>query len=171
MVSRRTRRNGVGAGPPLGRRKRMIWRCGCRRHGYGRGKLPRQKGREYFPSIVSRWLGASDSGPRVLVPPPGWDLWHAFKRIAYYDYSINEDRKFSDFGDGSADYSTDILKNRAVGYIKDQASSTTPFFMLITPKAPHSTGGEMDGAIPSPTYAEAFANAKLPMTQPSMRQI
>jgi len=132
-------------------------------NGYARGKPPRQKGREYFASTVSRWLGASDSGlPRVLVPP-GWDLWYAFKKIAYYDYSINEDGKFADFGHGSADYSTDVLKNRAVGFIKDQASSTTPFFMLITPRAPHSAGGAMDGAIPSPTYAEAFANAKLPL--------
>ena len=133
-------------------------------NGYGEGQPNAAKADlEYFAATISGWLGASNSGPRTLVPP-GWDLWYAFKKIAYYDYSINEDGKFSDFGHGSADYSTDILMIRAVGFIKDQASSTTPFFMLVTPRAPHSAGGEMDGAIPSPNYAEAFADAKLPMT-------
>ena len=93
--------------------------------------------------------------------PPGWDLWYAFTKIGYYDYSINENGKLINFGHQPADYSTDVLNDRAVRFIKDQAGSTAPFFMLITPRAPHKQG---EAAIPSPIYAAAFADTKLPMT-------
>jgi N-acetylglucosamine-6-sulfatase len=98
--------------------------------------------------------------------PAGWDLWYAFTEPRYYDYTINENGKLLNFGHEPADYSTDVLKNRAVRFIKDQAGSSTPFFMLIATKAPHGQGeeGQMGLAIPSPAYAQAFSETKLPTT-------
>jgi hypothetical protein len=64
-----------------------------------------------------------------------------------------------------------VLKNRALRFIKDQAGSALPFFMLIAPKAPHGQLDKEEGvvtAIPSPSYARAFADTKLPTT-PALR--
>ena len=62
--------------------------------------------------------------------PPGWDPWYAFTgtRAHYYDYDINENDKIKTFGSGAGDYSTDVLKARAVRFIKDQRGATDPFF-------------------------------------------
>ena len=51
-------------------------------------------------------------------------------------------------------------------FIKDQAGSAQPFFMLIATKAPHGQGeeGQKEPAIPAPAYASAFADLKLPKT-------
>jgi len=105
--------------------------------------------------------GTTIGNPRDWVPP-GWDLWYAFTgtRVRYYDYSINENGTILNFGDGPSDYSTDVLKNRAVGFILAEAKREDPFFMLIAPKAVHAEGKH---AIPSPKYDQAFRDVSLPM--------
>jgi hypothetical protein len=84
--------------------------------------------------------------------PQDWDLWYAFTKVRYYDYTINENGKLLNFGHEPADYSTDVLKERAVRFIKDQTGSAAPFFMLIATKAPHGQGeeGQKEPVIPSP---------------------
>ncbi len=59
-----------------------------------------------------------------------------------------------------------MLKDRAVRFIKDEAGSAAPFFMLIATKAPHGQGdeGKKEPATPAPAYAQAFADNKLPKT-------
>jgi N-acetylglucosamine-6-sulfatase len=86
--------------------------------------------------------------------------------LRYYDYSINENGKLLDFGHEPADYSTDVLENRAVRFINDQTGATAPFFMLIATKAPHGQGdeGEKEPAIASPKYEQEFADVKLPIS-------
>ena len=134
-------------------------------NGYGKGKPPRLGGVHYWAAAVDGWLGIGTPDKRLWVPQ-GWDLWYAFTKVRYYDYSINENGKLIDFGHEAADYSTDVLKDRAQRFIKDQAGSSAPFFMLIATKAPHGQGdeGEREPAIPSPAYANAFADTKLPVT-------
>src|SRR5262245_47288716 len=134
-------------------------------NGYGAGKPPRLASAAYWSNALNGWLGIGTPDKQHWVPP-GWDLWYAFTKVRYYDYSINENGKLLDFGHGPADYSTDVLKDRAVRFIKDQVRSDAPFFMLIATKAPHGQGdgGEKGAAIPSPTYAQTFADIKLPMT-------
>ena len=134
-------------------------------NGYGKGKPPRFGGVHYWAAAVDGWLGIGTPDKRLWVPQ-GWDLWYAFTKVRYYDYSINENGKLIDFGHEAADYSTDVLKDRAQRFIKDQAGSSEPFFMLIATKAPHGQGdeGEREPAIPSPAYANAFADTKLPVT-------
>ena len=69
--------------------------------------------------------------------PPGWDLWYAFtgSRARYFDYQVNENGTILEFGNRSTDYSTDVLKQRAVRFIIDQSGKPDPFFMLIATKA------------------------------------
>lgn len=94
--------------------------------------------------------------------PPGWDLWYAFtgSRARYFDYQVNENGTILEFGNRSTDYSTDVLKQRAVRFIIDQSGKPDPFFMLIATKAVHDEGQE---AVPAPQYANMFEDVSLPM--------
>jgi N-acetylglucosamine-6-sulfatase len=135
-------------------------------NGYGAGKPPRLASAAYWSNALNGWFGIGTPDKQHWVPQ-GWDLWYAFTTVGYYDYAISENGKLIHFGHEPADYSTDVLKNRALRFIKDQAGSATPFFMLITPKAPHGQLDKEEGvvtAIPSPSYARAFADTKLPTT-------
>ena len=104
--------------------------------------------------------GTTVGNPRDWVPP-GWDLWYAFTetRVRYYNYMINENDRILDFDHRPEDYSTDVLKDRAIRFIKDQSASHDPFFLFIAPKAAHAQGPR---AIPAPKYEQALNEVHLP---------
>ena len=79
--------------------------------------------------------------------------------MRYYDYAINENGNILSFGTSPADYSTDVLKNRAVRFILDQAGSNQAFFLYVASKAAHAEGKH---AIPSRNYEQALADVTLP---------
>jgi len=135
-------------------------------NGYGKDKPPRLSSVSYWANSVGGWFGLGTIPDKRFYVPPGWDLWYAFTKIRYFDYQINDNGSLVDFGHEAADYSTDVLRDRAERYIKDQAGSTKPFFMLIASKVPHGQGdeGEKGAALPAPAYADAFADIKVPKT-------
>src|SRR4029077_7141726 len=97
----------------------------------------------------------------VWLKKAGYKTAYAFTgtRARYYDYDINENDKIKTFGSSAGDYSTDVLKARAVRFIKDQSGATDPFFMLVATKAVHAQG---KCAIPAPQHADAFKEVSLP---------
>jgi arylsulfatase A-like enzyme len=107
--------------------------------------------------------GATIGNPRDWVPP-GWDLWYAFTgtRARYFDYQVNDNGTILSFGHRGEDYSTDVLKERAVRFIAEQTDKPEPFFLYIATKAVHAQG---KSAIPAPQYAEALHDVKLPSGQ------
>jgi N-acetylglucosamine-6-sulfatase len=117
-------------------------------------------------SWAGRYLNIDFSGPNAGTPrewvPPGWTLWYAFtgySRVKYYDYSINENGRIRSFGDEPADYSTDVLRERALRFIRERSASG-PFFLYIATKAAHVEGKR---AIPAPQYVSALSTISLPM--------
>jgi N-acetylglucosamine-6-sulfatase len=133
------------------------------------GKYLNRYGQQSTYGAWLAWLGSlinvEFKGTTIGNPcgwvPPGWDLWYAFTgtRVRYYDYSINENGKILDFDHRPSDYSTDVLKDRAVRFIKDQSGSQDPFFMFIAPKAAHA---QVVRAIPSPKYEQVLNDVRLP---------
>ncbi len=79
--------------------------------------------------------------------PPGWDHWMAFTGQQgratgnYYDYDLNVDGVIEHHGELPEDYSTDLLADAAVRLVR---STDDPFFLFLTPPAPHYP------AIPAP---------------------
>lgn len=134
------------------------------------GKYLNRYGQQSTFGAWLAWLGSSLNidlkGPNIGNPrdwvPAGWDLWYAFtgSRVRYFDYAINENGAILSFGSRPSDYSTDVLKDRAVRFILDQAAAAQPFFMLITPKAVHAQGPR---ALPTPKYEQSFEEVSLPM--------
>ncbi|HSA66032.1 MAG TPA: sulfatase-like hydrolase/transferase, partial [Methyloceanibacter sp.] len=79
----------------------------------------------WFGSWINvEFKGTTVGNPRDWVPP-GWDLWYAFTgtRVRYYDYWINENGTILSFDHRPSDYSTDVLAERAVRFINDEAES------------------------------------------------
>ncbi|MFZ2017359.1 MAG: sulfatase [Methyloceanibacter sp.] len=105
--------------------------------------------------------GATIGNPRDWVPP-GWDLWYAFTgtRARYFDYAVNENGTVLSFGHRAEDYSTDVLKERAVRFIAEERDKPEPFFLYIATKAVHVQG---ERAIPASQYAGALQDVKLPI--------
>ncbi|HEX7533427.1 MAG TPA: sulfatase [Methyloceanibacter sp.] len=133
------------------------------------GKYLNRYGQESKWGALLAWAGnyldIALKGPSIGNPadwvPAGWDLWYAFtgSRARYYDYEVNENGTILSFGHRPVDYSTDVLKERAVRFIADEAGKPEPFFLYIAPKAAHSQGTR---AIPAPQYADAFKDVGLP---------
>ena len=70
--------------------------------------------------------------------PPGWDAWQAFVAERYYEYElVGADGATAAYGNAPSDYSTDVLRDRVVAFIRDALRSGRPFFALFTPFAPH----------------------------------
>jgi N-acetylglucosamine-6-sulfatase len=133
------------------------------------GKYINRYGQQDTMGALLAWagdiFGIDVTGPTVGNPrdwvPPGWDLWYAFtgSRVRYFDYEINDNGAILSFGDGPADYSTDVLTTRAVRFIDDQQGTAQPFFMYIATKAAHAQGVR---AIPAPRHEASFADVPLP---------
>ncbi len=81
--------------------------------------------------------------------PPGWSEWQAFTDPpdetpgcpgggglrCYFGYTLNENGSFVAYGDREADYSTDVLADRARDFIRVNAER--PFLAVLAPAAPH----------------------------------
>jgi arylsulfatase A-like enzyme len=130
-------------------------------------------------ALLRSYLGFASGGQKKKNPnrnwvPEGWDFWFAFTgRDGYYNYPINENGTVHTYGDQASDYSTDVLKARAVRFIEAQSHSTKPFFVLIAPKTPHGEtqeGKAEYAAIPSPQYKNLFTDVEIPTTPASDRR-
>lgn len=117
----------------------------------------------YKTALMGKYIngyGASDLGGAAV--PPGWDRWLGIMNLGYFNYTVSDNGSAVTYGSSTSDYLTDVLSNKAVGFINDQATSTQPFFLWLTPYAPHndpSTGGF---TIPAPRHAGMFSSVSLP---------
>jgi arylsulfatase A-like enzyme len=90
----------------------------------------------YRTALVGKYL--NDYGPDNPFIPPGWDRWVAFEASSanYFDYTLNVDGGLVSYGNGAADYSTDVLAAYAVDDI-EQVPSDQPLFLYLATTAPH----------------------------------
>ncbi len=103
----------------------------------------------YFTGHIGKYLNGY--GTKLFSPkssclnpyhvPPGWSDWQGLKDISTYkeyNYTINDNGKLIRYGNTPADYQTDVLTKRAVNFIqKASVSPSQPFFLVVTPLAPH----------------------------------
>ncbi len=102
----------------------------------------------YKTALIGKYLNGYGENNHV---PPGWDDWHAFADPEYYNYDLiectdcqsgNAAVARNHYGKNDDKYSTDILKEKAKTFLQ---TTTEPFFLVFTPKAPHGGGGQEDG--------------------------
>jgi arylsulfatase A-like enzyme len=121
----------------------------------------------YRTSMVGKYLnyyGMDDinkDGARnaldALYIPPGWSDWQALvdpSTYLMYGYTMNDNGAFVTYGDGPADYQTDVLAARAVRFIDaGEAEDDVPFFLSVFTSAPHN---ELWVGIPADTYQDLW---------------
>ncbi|HEY9151941.1 MAG TPA: sulfatase, partial [Anaerolineales bacterium] len=75
-----------------------------------------------------------------------------------FNYTMNDNSKFEDHGQGQNDYMTDVLSQKADDFIRTSASDSHPFFLYLATYAPH------EPATPSPRDASLFSDLTAPRT-------
>jgi arylsulfatase A-like enzyme len=111
----------------------------------------------YYTGLVGKYLNGFPFGGAPVVPP-GWNRFLAKTNDApatvYYDYGLVDQGSFRRVGSLPSDYSTDLLGNAAVEFLRT-APQDRPWFLMFTPPAPHEPW------IPAPGDAGAFAGLRL----------
>jgi len=102
----------------------------------------------YHTGMYGKYINGYNLGAPYI--PPGWDEWHAFKNVAYFNYTLEDNGSEVAYGSADADYSTDVLRDLAVQFIQS-APSGQPFFLYFAPKAPHAP------ETPAPRHAGMFS--------------
>jgi N-acetylglucosamine-6-sulfatase len=122
-------------------------------------------------STVATWL--QDEGYRTILVgkymndyegtyvPPGWDEWYALSGN-YMSTDLNENGKIRHY-DPEQDYLTDVLADRAAGYVGRPGGGAPsffvphrPFFMWLGTTAPHQPADS------APRHEDALTNVSLP---------
>jgi arylsulfatase A-like enzyme len=112
---------------------------------------------------MNRYPGDAPGSDRAYVPP-GWDLFAAFfapdlTSGRYYDYFVNLNGDVTFYPERAADYITDQLTRVTLGALDAlPASDAPPFFLHVTPNAPHSPPE------PAPRHKGIFAGLQAPRT-------
>ena len=71
--------------------------------------------------------------------PPGWDEWQGLvKNSRFYNYTINSDGVMKQHGDNYADdYLPDLITNKTLQMISNNARSSSPFLAVLSYPGPH----------------------------------
>ena len=92
--------------------------------------------------------------------PPGWSDFHTLVGgIRFTDFTMNSNGRLVNFS-GWDDYQTDVLARRGAEFIASSARAGDPFFLWVTPLAPHTAGGQPPA--PAPRHRSAFDGVALP---------
>jgi N-acetylglucosamine-6-sulfatase len=99
------------------------------------------QGGGYYTSLIGKYLNkyACKNGKQ-----PGWDHWQALCAKIYnqYGYSIRDNDSTVVYPTlGDAAYQTDVIANRAVSTMQEARTSGKPYFLWLTPTAPHTGAG------------------------------
>jgi arylsulfatase A-like enzyme len=117
----------------------------------------------YETGLVGKYVNSYTDGFVHHKIPPGWDDWQVMDSIPmeeYYNYSINDNGHLVHYGNKPSDYSTNVLANKAVQFIK---GARHPFFLYFAPVAPHLP------AIPAPGDRGKLENIA-PIHSPAFNQ-
>jgi N-acetylglucosamine-6-sulfatase len=85
--------------------------------------------------------------------PPGWEKWEAFAGAVdaynlYYRYTLNIDGTLVKRGNRPEDYSTDVLADDAVDYIRRTPGSLFVYFAPYAPHTPAKPAPEDEDRVP-----------------------
>ncbi|XP_034752897.1 glucosamine (N-acetyl)-6-sulfatase (Sanfilippo disease IIID), b [Etheostoma cragini] len=117
--------------------------------------LGKQKYQTFFAGKYLNQYGKKDGDLSHV--PPGWDQWHALVgNSQYYNYTLSVNGKEEKHGDSyEEDYFTDLITNRSLHFLDDR-SPQHPFFLMLSPPAPHSPWTA------APQYQKEFGDVKAP---------
>lgn len=110
----------------------------------------------YRTALIGKYInGYGGEGAYV---PPGWDRWFAMTGTGrYFNYTVYDDtRGHVSYGPLPKHYLTDVLRNKAVSFIRNSPVGT-PLFLVVTPFAPHGP------AFAAPRHEGVFSSSPVPL--------
>jgi N-acetylglucosamine-6-sulfatase len=106
----------------------------------------------YHTGLIGKYLNGFRTGPEDYVPA-GWDEFQAFRTTNYYNWTLGGTVQES-YGSMSKDYSTDVLADKAVQFVK-QAPEDKPLFLYFSPYSAHAP------MKPAPRHIGTWHNERL----------
>ncbi|MEK7638343.1 MAG: sulfatase-like hydrolase/transferase [Patescibacteria group bacterium] len=106
----------------------------------------------YQTALIGKYLNkyGVHTPPHI---PPGWDRWVGALSMAKYNYAMFENDipghlggASISYGSSPADYSTTVLTEKALNFIRETRDQGKPFFLYLTPPAPHEPGPGAPGS-------------------------
>jgi N-acetylglucosamine-6-sulfatase len=140
---------------------------------------------EYLPvwleraGYVTAHIGKFLNGYGIERPPtvpPGWTEWYGLVDHTTYrmwGYKLHENGRTRTYGRPFVEtprlYQTDVLRNKAVSFIRRRAPAEDPFFLSVAFLAPHHESAYVQRRTrrlvrAAPRHRAAFAHATLPRT-------
>lgn len=110
----------------------------------------------YQTALFGKYLnGYGEEDPAYV--PPGWDEWHAkLDKQRAYNYRTNENGEVVSHGREAEDFYTDVLSGQVTEYVRRVAPDPKPFFLHLSPTAPHMP------ATPAGRHEGSFADEQAP---------
>jgi arylsulfatase A-like enzyme len=129
--------------------------------------------RRYRTAMVGKYLnGYVRQGPPARPTwyiPPGWDVWRALRDENYYNYTIvDETGGETAHGNAPEDYSTDVLRDHALAFLRDAVAAHRRFLLYFAPYAPHVAWPELD-PLPAPRHVGLLLDTP-PLRPPSFME-
>ena len=86
--------------------------------------------------------------------PAGWDDFYGFQTVAFFGTAVMSNGKSIVYPNSS--YQTDIIRDISVDFLRHRWNKSKPFFMFVTPHAPHSP------YTPAPRHAGTLSGLRQP---------
>jgi arylsulfatase A-like enzyme len=119
----------------------------------------------YYTGQIGKYLNgygvsapAGSPNPETYIPV-GWNDWQGLidpTTYNVYDYKLNDNGTVVSYGSTAADYQTDVIATRAVAFIERRAQAGAPFFLSLTPLAPHAEVPNPLDVVRSTDYRDGF---------------
>jgi N-acetylglucosamine-6-sulfatase len=112
----------------------------------------------YRTGLIGKYLneyGTTEKDQGGAYIPPGWDTWKAIYKVSQFDYRFSNQGVTESRGHADADYQTDVIRDFALEFLRD--TDRRPFFLTLTPTAPHYESTDEDGGgviRPAPRHAD-----------------
>jgi len=124
----------------------------------------------YRTGYVGKYLNGYDQTKRRYIPP-GWHQWYSpvDQTAAHmFNYTLNENGLFREYGDRTREYQTDVYKRKAMRFISREAPKPQPFFLTVATLAPHGEThrrGILPNPRPAPRHEDRFEGVQLPKSE------
>jgi N-acetylglucosamine-6-sulfatase len=129
------------------------------RHGVVDNTSPIPEGTVFFPEYLQRsgyataYVGKWHMGEADDSPQPGFDRWVSFRgQGVYLDPTLNVDGERRQY----EGYTSDVLTDFALEWLRGRTSAQQPFFMVLSHKAVHAE------FVPAPRHAGRYADEPIP---------
>jgi arylsulfatase A-like enzyme len=130
------------------------------RHGVVDNTTPIPKSTVFFPERLQRagyrtaYVGKWHMGEETDAPQKGFDHWVSFRgQGVYNDPTLNVNGERNQI----KGYTSDILTDQAIGFLKTQAAKPSqPFFLTLAHKAVHAE------FVPAPRHRGKYAGERIP---------